>query len=213
VKREEQKEIREMKKLLPVEIRKQRKLFNFQYAYGFLYRFEGDFLYQAIVDVSSSQVDVIKFATLIKPWILNETYWEIQQMDMEEMRSKPKSLHVNGAFTINDIYFDSSSLAYDKNDFGNSIHEVLCRFDAEISNHKKRLTSISELIKGIEGYKVSNLTKAIGLIYEGDYEKARDMLLLPESEGDVYKHTILRNGKGISARDLALDYCQRKLSN
>ena len=66
--REEQREIREIKKRIPAEIRKQRKKLDFQYAHGFLYRFEKDFLYSAIID--SNQTGILQTAIFIKPWIL-----------------------------------------------------------------------------------------------------------------------------------------------
>ena len=209
--REEQKEIREVKKLVPIEIRKQRKQFDFQYAHGFLYRFEGDFLYTAIIDLPSNRIGVLNTSTLIKPWILNKIYWEIQQMNMEEMLSQPKSFHVRGAFTINDIYFRTESMTYDKNDFSHSINDALSKFDSEINEHKKRLTNIHTISEDVEGYKISNLTKSIVLIYEGNYEEALDMLLLSEQEGDVYKHVLIRDGNGKSAKDFAIEYCQIKL--
>ncbi|GLC78331.1 hypothetical protein [Lacrimispora brassicae] len=198
--REEQKEIRELKKLLPIELRKQSKEFGFQFAHGFLYRFEGDFLYYAILDISSNRS--LTMTTLIKPWILNELYWEIQQMNMEEMRAQPKSFHMRGAFTINDIFYRNDSVPYDKDNLGQAVHEALVQFNVSIKEH---LTNIQAITCDMEGYRISNLTKALALIYSHDYENALHLLLQEDLVNDTYIHV---SGKGKTAKDYAVDFCR-----
>lgn len=206
--REEQRKIRELGKLISIELRKQRKSFNFQFAHGYLYRFEGDFLYYSILSMPSNCLGILKVATFIKPWILNELYWEIQQMNMEEMQAQPKSFHVRGAFTINDIFYHNETVQYDEDNFGDSIHKVLVQFNNRIEEHKKHLPSVQTLTQNIEGYKISNLTKAIGLIYSHDYEKALSLLNQKDTVIDTYTHL---SGDGKSAKDLAAEFCQVKL--
>ena len=209
--REEQKEIRELKERLPKEIRFYRKEYDFYYQYGYLFRYEGDFLYNAIISIPSNRVGEISIATMIKPWILNETYWKIQQMDMEEMNSQPKSFNVRGSFVINDIYFNTESFPYDKEYFGSSVNRILSHFDDEILAHRKCLKDIHSIANGLEGYKVSNLTKAVIAIYDEDYEKALELLAIPDDSGDVYKHVQLKDGEGKSAKDFAIEFCHAKL--
>lgn len=208
--REEQKEIRELQKQIPLEIRKLKKEFHFQFANGFLYRFESDFLYIAIISMPSNRVGIINVTTLIKPWILNELYWEIQQMDMDEMRSQPKSFHVRGAFTINDIFYQSDSIPYTKDKFDSAIHEVLVFFNAAIEEHKKKLVNIQALAGHLEGYQVSGLTKAIVHMYNHDYKNALKMLLQEETVKDTYEHVHLTGTHTKSARDYAVEFCKTK---
>ena len=207
--REEQREIREIKKRIPAEIRKQRKKLDFQYAHGFLYRFEKDFLYSAIID--SNQTGILQTAIFIKPWILNEIYWKIQHMNMEEMLSQPKSFHVRGAFTINDIFFQTNSMPYNKDEFSDSIYNTLLQFDESIKNHKKRLIHIQSITQEIEGYKISALTRAVALMYLDKYEDALQVLLSTDNKKDTYTHIQLSRDKGISAKEYAIKFCREKL--
>ncbi|MNC38638.1 hypothetical protein D3C75_872570 [compost metagenome] len=209
--REEQKEIRELEKQIPIEIRKLKKEFRFQFSYGFLYRFEGDFLYIAIISLPSNRVGIINIVTLINPWILNELYWEIQQMNMEEMRSQPKSFHVNGAFTINDIFYQSDSIPYTKDKFDSAVQDALVFFNAAIEEHKKKLVHIQALAGHLEGYKVSNLTKAIVHMYNHDYKSALQLLLQEETVKDTYEHVHLAGTNAKSAREYAVELCEAKL--
>ena len=52
----------------------------------------------------------------IKPWVLDEIYWKVQQMNLEELLRKPKSFHVRGCFTVNVIYFGNLSTYQVTND-------------------------------------------------------------------------------------------------
>jgi hypothetical protein len=205
--REEQREIRQLRKLIPVELRKQRKEFGLQFAYGTLYTFEGDFLYSAILDIPSFRVGILSNGFFIKPWVLDDLYWEIQQMDMDEMRAQPKSLHVRGAFAINDIYYQKEIVEYDREDFGQTLHDALIHLDAKIEEHKKRLTGIEVITDDLEGYRLSNLTKAVALMYHHDYERALHLLLQEDKVGDTFVHA---DSSGKMAKDYAVEFCRAK---
>jgi hypothetical protein len=179
-----------------------------QYSYGFLYRFEGDFLYSAILDIPCDRTGILNISLFIKPWILNELYWQIQQMDMEKMRAQPKSLHVTGAFTINDIFYKLESVEYDKENFGQTIRAGLVRFNANIEENKKRLTGIDVICDDIVGYRLSNLTKAIALIYSHDYDNALRLLLKEDNVKDAYVHI---DSKGKTAKDYAIEFCRERM--
>ena len=107
--REEQLRNRELKKRLPQEIRKWNKKYKIHYSYEFLYKFEGDFLYIGMPSVGS---DCLYNAVMITPWVLDEIYWKVQKMNMEEMLSQPKSFHVRGVFTVDSIYYKSAFSKY-----------------------------------------------------------------------------------------------------
>ena len=79
--REEQRINRELKKRLPQEIRKLNKKYKLQYAHEFLYRFEGDFLYIGMPRISDIECGNMSISVEIKPWVLDEIYWRVQQMN------------------------------------------------------------------------------------------------------------------------------------
>lgn len=208
--REEQKEIRELKKLIPIELRRQRKEFDLQFAHGYLYRFEGDFLYYAILSIPTNRIGDLSISIFVKPWVLNELYWAVQEMDLEEMRAQPKSFHVRGAFTMNDIFYQGKSIPYDKDNFEYSVHEALVLFDENIVEHKKYLADIHVLTEEMKAYNVSNLTKALVLCYEEKYKEALDILEQEGTISDLYTHS---DATGTTAKDYLRQYLKQKIAD
>lgn len=207
--REQQRMIRELDKKLSDELRKQKKDFNFQYAYGFIYRFEGDFVYSFILrPVSEGDNGIaVSVSSFIKPWVLNEIYWKMQNMDMDEMLAIPKSRHVNGAFAINNVFYKNRRCGYDPEDIAQSVHDILSRCDSEIEQHRKRLPSVNVLTGDVEGYSISNLTKGVAFMYLEDNEKALNVLLLEGGAKDAYNHL---DRKGKSAKEYAIEFCRNR---
>lgn len=172
MKREQQKLIKDLNKRIPSVLRSLCKKYNLKFAYDHLYRFEGDFVYSAIVDIRPKYSDDLFVSFFIKPWVLNDTYWQVQKMNMEEMRAQPKTFHFRGAFTINDIKYESFRIPYDINNFDDSLENVLQHIETRISHHQTILNSVNVLLEEPTDYRISNLCKAIICIYNEDYEKA-----------------------------------------
>lgn len=106
MKREEQRELKQLDKEVQRLIRKLKKEYDLQFAYEIVYRFVGDFVYHASLDYTRiDHQDHISVYLHIKPWRLNQTYWKVQKFNMEEMNRQPKTFQFRGAFTINGIYF------------------------------------------------------------------------------------------------------------
>jgi hypothetical protein len=210
MKREEQKLIKDLNKRIPNVLKDLCKKYNFKFGYGYLYRFEGDFVYTAIVNIRPKYYEDLYVSLFIKPWILNETYWKVQKMNMEKMQSQPKVFHFRGAFTIDDIKYESFKIPYDKDNFGVSLENALQDIEKRISNHQIVLNSVNVLLEELTDYKVSNLTKAIICIYNEDYEKALTCLneCTEKKNKDVYVH-VDSNGK--TATEYASEYCKEKL--
>lgn len=210
MKREQQKLIKDLNKRISSELKDLYKKYNFKFAYDHLYRFEGDFLYTAIIDIRPNYYEDFYVSLFIKPWILNETYWKVQKINMEKMHSQPKTFHFRGAFTINDIKYESYRIPYDKDKFHVSLENVLQHIDEKIRNHKSILKGVNILLEESNDYKVSNLSKAIICIYNEDYEKALTYLTesIEKKNTDVYVHF---NSNGKTATEYAFDYCKEKL--
>lgn len=208
--REQQRLIKDLNKRIKTDLKGLCKKYNFKFAHGFIYRFEGDFVYTAIVDISPKFYEDLYVSLFIKPWILNETYWKVQKMNMEEMHSQPKTFHFRGAFTINDIRYESYRIPYVEDNFDTSLENALQDIGKRIRNHQIILNSVNVLLEEATYYKVSNLSKAIICIYNEDYENA--LTYLNESteikNKDVYLH-VDSNGK--TAEEYAFEYCREKL--
>lgn len=208
MKREQQKLINDLNKRIPKELKDLCKKYSFKFAYGHMYRFEGDFVYTAIVNIRPEYYEDLYFSLFIKPWILNETYWKVQKMNMEEMHSQPKTFHFRGAFTINDINYESFRIPYDKGNFGVSLENTLQDIDKRISNHQIILKNINVLLEETTDYRVSNLSKAIICIYNEEYEKALIYLNEYTENKDVYVHV---DSEGKTTAEYAFGYCKGKL--
>lgn len=210
MKREQQKLIKELNKRISSDLKDLCKKYNFQFAYDHLYRFEGDFVYTAIVDIRPKYYEDLYVSLFIKPWILNETYWKVQKMNMEKMHSQPKTFHFRGTFTINDIKYESYRIPYNKDNFCVSLENALQDIEEKISNHKFILNDVNVLLEESNDYKVSNLSKAIICIYNEDYEKALTYLneYTEKKSTDVYGHV---DSKGKTAKKYAFEYCKEKL--
>ena len=215
--REQSKKLKSLKKLLTNELKQRCKKDGLKYSYDTLYRFEGDFVYYAFPDIFYSQSSGKLSASLtffIKPWILNETFWSTQEMDMKEMLSQPKTFHFRGAFTIKDIHYSSASypLSEDKddNDTAAEAAKLLSeKFSELINDNNKRLTDVSVILDDTEGYNIHTLTKAIAHIYlNKDYRQA--LKLLTDNEPNSGQYGQFCGGK--SAEGLTAEYCKNMLS-
>ncbi len=208
--REEQKLNRELKKRLPQEIRKLNKKYKFQYAHEFLYRFEGDFLYIGMPHMSSIECGRLSNSVEIKPWVLDEIYWRVQQMNVEELLRQPKSFHVRGAFTVRHIYYDKLSIYQVTSDnFAEMIENMLIDFDKFISEHKKNLINIECIKDNLDGYEISDLTKALVYINQEEYEEALFLL----QNGDKNDGIIHMDARGKTAKEYAIDFCVDAMKN
>ena len=205
--REEQRIIREQSKRLSVEIRNHRKEYNLQYAHGYLYRFDGDFVYFTIPDIVKNEMGVLKTSDMIKPWVLNQLYWEIQQMNMEELLKQPKSFHIRGVFTVSDIYFENYRQTITDETFTQVVCQMMEQFNARVEQHRRILTDLSALKKEQEGYRISDLTRALVYIKDEEYEKALEILQMNKNEERI-EHL---DSKGKSAKEYAREYCLQRL--
>lgn len=202
--REEQKINRELSKRLPLEIRKLNKKYKLQYAHGFLYRFEGDFLYIAMPSIPSTMYGKLKCNVEIKPWVLDEIYWKVQQMNLEELLRQPKSFHVRGCFTVKEIYFGKLPIYQVTNDnLVEIIENMVIEFERFIEEHKKKLTNIECIINNLDEYEISDLNKALVYINQKEYEKALFILQNEEEKGGIIH--VDKNGK--TAKEYAIDFC------
>ncbi len=199
--REQQRIIREQKKRLPLEIRNLKKKYKINFARGFVYRFEGDFLYVLVPFISSWNFGFIHPAIYIKPWVLNETYWRVQEMDVENLLQQPKAFHAYGVFTVKDIFRKDTSQAF-TDDFTADVELMLTNFVEQIQEHQKILTDINCIKNDLEGYEISDMTKALVYIREENYKKALELLGHGEEGGIIHVDC---NGK--TAREYAIDYC------
>lgn len=207
--REEQRINRELKKMLPQEIRKRKKKYNLQYAHEFLYRFEGDFLYIGMPSISSAECGRLSNSVEIKPWVLDEIYWRVQQMNMEEMLHQPKSFHVRGAFTVGNIYFDTPFVYQTTSEnLTEIVEQMLIDFDKFITSHKKKLENIDCIKNDIDGYKISDLNKALVYINQEEYEKALFILQNGKKDDGI----VHMDSKGKTAKEYAIDFCQHAMS-
>lgn len=205
--REEQRIIREQNAQIPSELRKLCKQYNLKYAYDTLYRFEGDFLYYSHLTVRTTMFDVLGNSQYIKPWILNKLYWEIFEMDMEKFLKKPKTFHFRSAFAINDIYYGGENTNILPETFLDSVRLSVEQFCCDIEKHKKILTGVDVITRDVEGYRISNLTKAIAFMYLSDYESAYSMLITPDNINDI-EHV---DSQMKSSKEYALEYCRAKM--
>jgi len=210
VKREQQKLIKDLNKKILNNLKGLSKKYNFKFAHGYLYRFEGDFVYTAIVDIRPMYYEDLYISLFIKPWILNDTYWKVQKMNMEEMQTQPKTFHFRGVFTINDIKHESYRTPYDNNNFTFSLENALKDIEKRISDHQTILNSVNVLLEESTDYRVSNLSKAIICIYNEDFEKALTYLnkYTEKENNDVYVHA---DSKGKTAIEYAFKYCKERL--
>ncbi len=205
--REEQLRNRELKKRLPQEIRKWNKKYKIHYSYEFLYKFEGDFLYIGMPSLGS---DCLYNAVMITPWVLDEIYWKVQKMNMEEMLNQPKSFHVRGVFTVDSIYYKSAYSKYQvtTDNFEEMIENLIIDFDSFINEHKKKLKTIDCIKNDLDGYKISDLNRALVYIKQEEYEKAL-FNLQNGDKNDGIIHVV--NGK--TARENAIDFCLDAIKN
>ncbi|QAA32225.1 hypothetical protein [Clostridium manihotivorum] len=210
MKREQQKLIKDLNKIIQRDLKELCKKYNFKFAYGYLYRFEGDFVYTAIVDIRPMYYEDLYVSLFIKPWILNDTYWKVQNMNMEKMQTQPKTFHFRGAFNINDIKYESYRIPYDNNNFSLSLENALRDIEKRISDHQVILNSVNVLLEEPTDYKVSNLSKAIICIYNEDYEKALTYLneSTEKEDKDVYLHV---DSKGKTLNEYAFKFCKERL--
>lgn len=179
MKREEQRELKQLDKEVQQLIRKLKKEYDLQFAYESVYRFVGDYVYDASLSyVRSNHQDHIRVYFFIKPWVLNQTYWKVQKFNMEEMNRQPKTFQFCGAFTINDIYFEGWSVPCQSN-LEDSVKDALASIVEAIDKHSTILKDIHVLAKTLPQYDVSNLTKAYLAVYEQRYD---DVLQILESE-------------------------------
>lgn len=111
MKREEQREQKALNKEVQSFIRKLKRGYDLQFAYETVYLFVGDFVYYASFSyMRNDHQDHMHVFFHIKPWILNQIYWKVQKFNMDEMTRQPKTFQFRGAFTINDMHFDSWNL-------------------------------------------------------------------------------------------------------
>lgn len=179
MKREEQRELKQLDKEVQQLIRKLKKEYDLQFAYESVYRFVGDYVYDASLSyVRSNHQDHIRVYFFIKPWVLNQTYWKVQKFNMEEMNRQPKTFQFCGAFTINDIYFEGWSVPCQSN-LEDSVKDALASIVEAIDKHSTILKDIHVLAKTLPQYDVSNLTKAYLAVYEQRYD---DVLQILDSE-------------------------------
>lgn len=204
MKREEQRELKELNKEVQQLIRKLKKEYDLQFAYEYVYRFVGEFVYTASLSyVRSDHQAHISVYLHIKPWVLNQTYWKVQKFNMEEMNRQPKTFQFRGAFTINNIYFDGWSVPCQSN-LEDSVKDALASIVEAIDKHTKILKDIHVLAKPLPQYDVSNLTKAYLAVFEERYE---DVLQILDSEIEMGSDAIIHadhNEK--SAEDYLREY-------
>lgn len=206
--REEQRIIREQAEELKIELKKCCKEYGLKYAYGYVYKFEGDFVYYNILDICKTRFGQFNYSEFIKPWVLNPLYWEVQEMDMGLMLKQPKTFHFRGAFTLNNIYYSGGVYNIEPAEFSSMIHRELERFCKSIEEHSKVLTGIDVLNKDIEGYRISGLTRALALMYLNDYKSAYKFLLGDDDINEI----IHMDAEGKTSREYALEYCIKKLN-
>lgn len=215
--REQSRRLKALKKLLTNELKQCRKKYGLKYSYETLYRFEGDFVYYAFPDIFYSPSSGKLAASLtffIKPWILDETFWSTQEMDMNEMLSQPETFHFRGAFTIKDIHYSSASYPLsdgkEDNDTASEAAELLTEsFSDFINDNKKRLTDVSVILQDTEGCNIHPLTRAIAHIYlNKDYVQA--LKLLTANEPNMRQYGQFCGGR--SAEELTAEYCKKMLS-
>lgn len=179
MKREEQRELKQLDKEVQQLIRKLKKEYDLQFAYESVYRFVGDYVYDASLSYArSDHQDYICVYFHIKPWVLNQTYWKVQKFNMEEMNSQPKTFQFRGAFTINGIYFDNWRVPCQSN-LEDSVKDALASIVEAIEKHTAVLSEIHVLAAPLPQYDVSNLTKAYLAVYEQRYN---DVLQILDSE-------------------------------
>lgn len=207
--REKQKLLKELNKKITTELKVISKGYKLQFAHGFIYKFIGDFLYYAIININPTYCDDFSVSILIKPWILNETYWKVQKMDLYELRSQPKTFHFRGAFTINDIKYEAFRMEYDQDNFAASLDNVLKEIDKRFCYHQSNLSNINVLLNVYNDYSVSNLCKAMICIYNEDFNKA--LFYLNDNNDLAVKDVYIHECNGKTAKEYAIEYCNERI--
>lgn len=144
--RDEMRQIKENKKAMEIIIKNDSKLFGYKTSMGYVYKFIDEFVFEILIIVNKNISGDIR----AKPIILDKIFWEIFDMN-DEVKNKPKSFHINGAFvanaaTINTFEFEYSKSEEAKNKFKN----ILETSNDIIENFRKNvfdINSFQEYIK------------------------------------------------------------------
>ncbi len=212
--REQQKEVKEANKELPKLIRNLKKDNNFNYANGFLYRFEMDYVYYAIISIPTTKaLNNLSVSFFVKPWVLNETYWKVLEMDLDEMISQPKSFHVRGAFTIADIIYETWSYPIITGEhLSDAVNKTMKEIDYRINELTKKFKDINSIFIYNEQYNIPKLAQVIAYIFEEDYAKAIELIAESNTYEDsgTYIHTV---SHGKDAFQYAKCYCEKMLDS
>jgi len=180
MKQEEQKKLREKKKVLEKAIKAVSKKCGYKSVMGYSYKIIDGFLYEATILPTLVGENVFNPKLCInidtKPLILDDIFWKV--FDMYEVAKKqPESFHVKGSFTARGVNIDKFYQDFFEEENQEIVVEkILEKITVLIENNRKKIFDIDTFEIFINEQLNQELNKILISIIKTDYSKAENMI-------------------------------------
>ena len=202
---EEQEKIKEFRKQLQ-NCEKNTNEYGFKAIGGFVYKFANGFAYTLNIRVPEKKPFSVYVILTFKPLVLDDLFWDI--FEIKSARVKPKSFHIDGAFTAPDalLKFWENPI---NDDFKNLYVEILKEADNIINEYSKKINNLDAFQSHVKSHKYQLLNYILVEIYKKDYKNALMMLDDAIQRKDPCVVSFM-DSDGKTFFEYAQDYCKGK---
>jgi hypothetical protein len=204
--REEIKQIKEKRQLIKLLIKKDSKLFGFNNIQGIVYKIVNNFIFNA-----SIMTDKNIFVWIgCKPMILDEIFWEVFYCVKDDVKNKPLSFHVNGAFVARPIKIDNFSIEFDKIEDANEIFiKIMDKINNTIENYSNKMNDLNMFQEKIKDESEEYVNNILIDIAKKEYGKALEKVnecIKNKQDGRFSDYESKKN-----IIDYAKEYCEKRV--
>jgi hypothetical protein len=203
--REELKQIKEKRQSIELLIKKDCKLFGFKNIQGIVYKIINDFIFTASIMPDKN----ISVRIECKPIILDEIFWDVFYCVKDNVKDKPVSFHVNGAFVARPIKIDSFSIDFDKIEDANKLFKkTMDRINNTIENYSNKVNNLDTFQEKIKDNPEEYLNTILTDIAKKEYKTALEKIneCIKNHQGGKFYDSESQK----SIIDFAKEYCEKR---
>jgi hypothetical protein len=204
--REEMRQIKEKRQSIELLIKSDSKLFGFKSIQGIVYKIINNFVFDASIMTDKN----ISVRIGCKPIILDEIFWEVFYCVKDDVKNKPVSFHVNGAFVARPIEIDGFVIYFDKVENANELFiQIMNRINNTIEEYSNKINDLNTFQEKIKDKPEEYLNNILIDIAKKEYGKALGKINECIKNKQDGRFSDFGSQKNII--DYAKEYCERNI--